>query len=271
MERDEDEGRLPGDGGAGDAEGAGAEAPGLVAGPDGEFVALGRVQANKHRELQVARTGNRKYFDEAAKAVFLEWFAATCNLSMSAAQAGFNYKTVSKHVLKDPAFAAEVDAAMRLGVMRLKAKSLETKAPPVIGPEGELDAPDIEIGREEAMRLVREHERTLQLGRKKGRTPRVASNAEVEAALVKRLQAYQARVRALRDGGSTGSPPPQDERVRALRDGGSTGSPPPQDERVGDGGSTGSPPPQDERVPDGSSAPAASQPAPPPPSNEGEE
>ncbi|HEX8215661.1 MAG TPA: hypothetical protein VF582_09370 [Allosphingosinicella sp.] len=193
-ERDGDEGRLP-DGGARGAEGAGAETPGLPAGPNGELAPLGRVQANKHRELQVTRPGKRKYFDDAAKAVFLEWFAATCNLSMSAAQAGFNYKTVCKHLLTDPAFKAEVEAATRVAVIRLKAKSLETKAPPVIGPEGELDAPDLEIGREEAARLARDLERTLQPGRKHGRTPRVASNAEVEAALTRELARMAARRR----------------------------------------------------------------------------
>ena len=164
-------------------------------GPD-EGVPLGRIQANRNREVQIARTGGRKLFDEAAKEVFLEWFAASCNLTMSAEQAGFNYKTVSKHYLKYPDFAARMDEAMRLGVMRLKAKSLEAKGPPKPGVEGELDAPELDdVGREEAMRLVREHERTLHYGRKQGRTPRAASNAEVDEALAKRLEALARRMR----------------------------------------------------------------------------
>ena len=169
-----------------------------------EGVPLWRIQAGKHREIQIARTGGRKLFDEEAKETFLEWFGATCNLSMSAEQAGFNYKTVSKHYLKDPGFAARVDEAMRLGVMRLKAKSLEAKGEPKVGPEGELDAPGLDdLSREEAMRLVREHERTLTQGRKQGRTPRVASNAEVDEALAKRMAAYAARLKRAGD-------PPQD-------------------------------------------------------------
>ena len=164
---------------------------------DEEEVPQGRLQGGRNRELQVARTGGRKLFDAEARGVFLEWFGATCNMSLSAEQAGFSYKTVSKHYLKDPAFAAELDEAMRLGVMRMKANSLETKAPAVIRPDGELDAADLgDIDREEAMRLVREHERTLTVGRKQGRTPRVASNAEIEAALIKRLAAFAKRVKA---------------------------------------------------------------------------
>jgi hypothetical protein len=216
-----------------ESDGASGEGPGA----EGGGVPDGRLQANKNRALQVARTGGRKLFDEEAKAVFHEWFGATCNLALSAEQAGFNRSTIARHYLADPAFAARMDEAIRLSVVRLKAKSLESKGPPVMGPEGELDAPDLDdIGREEAMRLVREHERTLHFGRKQGRTPRVASNAEVEAALVKRLAAFGKRVI---------------ERDAVLRDSGSTGSPLPQDERKVAG------------------APAAGQPAPPPPPDGG--
>ena len=109
---------------------------------------------------------------------------------------------------------------MQLGVLRAKAKSLETKRKEAEagggGEEDEIEVPDLDIDRDQAMRLVREHERTLLFGRKPGRAPRIASNEEVLQALRKRVKALEARVKrgALRDGGSTGSPPPQDERER---------------------------------------------------------
>jgi hypothetical protein len=46
-----------------------------------------RLQAGKHRDVQVARTGGRKLFGEERRGVFLEWFAATANVSLSAEQA----------------------------------------------------------------------------------------------------------------------------------------------------------------------------------------
>src|SRR5688500_1964036 len=67
----------------------------------------GRIHAGRHRDIQIARTGARKLFDVPAKTIFLEWFAATCNLSWAAEMAGFNYKTVLRHRMNDPDFAAD--------------------------------------------------------------------------------------------------------------------------------------------------------------------
>src|SRR3569623_1256795 len=47
-----------------------------------------RVTPNKNRLDQVRRTGKRKLFDRARKEVFLEWFAGTCNVVLSAEKAG---------------------------------------------------------------------------------------------------------------------------------------------------------------------------------------
>lgn len=157
-----------------------------------------RIHANRNRQVQVARTGGRKLFDEAAKAVFLEWFAATCNQTWSAELAGFNYKTVCRHRMNDPAFAEAWDRAEEQGVARLRAKQLETKRRPLkIGVEGDWDAPEMDdIDPILASQLLREHEgrRRRDGPRKPGRTPRVATNAEVRAALVKRLAVYGVRV-----------------------------------------------------------------------------
>ena len=184
-----------------------------------------RIQRNRNRPLQIARTGRRKLFNKERRKIFLEWFGATCNMGWAAEKAGVNYKTVSRHILKDSDFAAEVREVMGLAVLRMKAKSLETKkeeakpggAAGDCGDDDEEDfVPDLDVDREQAMRLVREHERTLVLGRKQGRTPRIASNEEVRAEVGKRLRIFQRRVRkwgcVLRDGPSAGSVPPQDER-----------------------------------------------------------
>jgi hypothetical protein len=84
---------------------------------------------------------------------------------------------------------------MRAGVLRVKAISLATRRQEErIGIDGEIDAPELDdVDRDQAMRLVREHERTLHLGRKQGRMPKVATNAEVRAALVKALATFGVR------------------------------------------------------------------------------
>lgn len=157
----------------------------------------GRIQSGRHRDIQMTRSGGRKLFDEAARHVFLEWFAATCNLSWAAERAGFNYKTVLRHRMNDADFAADFDRAMAQGYARLEAKRLETKRQPLkIGIEGDWDAPEIDMSDERVDAILRERGRQLVGEKKAGRTPRVASNAEVREALAGRLRAFRERIRA---------------------------------------------------------------------------
>lgn len=166
-----------------------------------------RVHANKNRIVQIARTGGRRLFDARARSVFLEWFAATCNVKLSAERAGINYKTAFKHRMNDADFADAWGRALEQGYARIEAKLLETRAAAApIGIEGDLDAPELEtIDPALGLQLLREHKRGLPgsgLPAKQGRRPRVASNAEVRAALVKRLAAYGVRVTAGQEGDS---------------------------------------------------------------------
>jgi hypothetical protein len=158
-----------------------------------------RVQPNKHRAVQLARTGGRKLFDEAAQAVFLEWFAATCNFVWSAERAGFNYKTVMRHRMEDERFRDGCNRAVEQAYARVEAKRLETrkKALP-IGIEGDWDAPEMEEMSPERMdailRAYKLEAKHPDMVRRQGRRPRIASNAEVREALVKRLAAFGIRV-----------------------------------------------------------------------------
>jgi hypothetical protein len=168
-----------------------------------------RVQPNKHRKAQLTQPGKRKLFGRAAKRDFLEWFAATANLGWSARQAGFNYKTVLKHRMKDPAFAADYDRALEQGFARVLAQQLETKiaedAAAPVGIEGDRDVPAMQqMDPERAMLLLREHGRYLAgaragagEARKQGRRPLVATYEEVRGAIAKALAAFEKRVRAM--------------------------------------------------------------------------
>lgn len=161
---------------------------GEMSGDEGERITRGRSR------LQVVRTGERKLFDEGRRAVFLEWFAATCNVKMSAEQAGINYKTAFRHRMQDEEFRAQWNLAEEQGLARIRAKMMETKSRETpIGIEGDLDAPELEeIDPAIAMQLVRDQERR-QAGHNSGGTPRPANSEEVRKALVTRLARFGIR------------------------------------------------------------------------------
>jgi hypothetical protein len=145
--------------------------------------ATDRLHAGHNREIQVVRYPNRKLFNRARKQVFLEWFAATA-------------QTVSKHLMSDPEFAGAYDDALRVSRLRLKAKMLETPKPETpLDPVGEIEPPDIDMLIEKGLAVLREMERAVTLGRNRGAPPRIASNAEVEAAVRKRFKIFAARGR----------------------------------------------------------------------------
>ena len=165
----------------------------------------GRIQPNKHRELQITRAGKRKLFDKKARKAFLEWFAATGNVVWSAQKVGFSDKTVWKHRMNDPRFAEAFDRGFEQSLMRNKARMVERKAKPIAvdGGVGEAELEDCDL--EKAWPLIVEIERAKGRGgggapigrpRNRGRAPRAASNAQVRKELTKRLQAFGRRMRA---------------------------------------------------------------------------
>ena len=79
----------------------------------------------KNRLVQVRRKGKRKLFGKERKEVFLEWFAATCNVRLSAAKAGVHERTVYKHLAKDPEFLDGFVRAVQIGYVRLEARELQ--------------------------------------------------------------------------------------------------------------------------------------------------
>ena len=108
--------------------------------------------------------------------------------------------------MEDPAFAADKERALEVGITRVKAWALE------LGEEAEteieleqVDMKPVNLTPEMALQLVREHERRqaaalkgTAFGPRPGRAPTVASSAEVQAALVKALRRHGDRLRAER-------------------------------------------------------------------------
>ncbi|HEX8667288.1 MAG TPA: hypothetical protein VF727_02825 [Allosphingosinicella sp.] len=85
------------------------------------------MAANKGRRLQARRTGARKLFDARAKAVFLDWFTGTGNLSWASKKAGVHYRTPLRHLVTDPAFREAYEAAEAQSIPRLRAWAAQAK------------------------------------------------------------------------------------------------------------------------------------------------
>jgi len=190
--------------GSGRTEGARKTLP--LSGAERELRSSGgrpRLIRNKRRAIQYAPT-RRKLFKGKVKKTFLEWFAATANISLSARKAGIHYRTVLRHRMEDPVFAGDMERALEVGIVRVRAWALE------LGEEAgtefdsaAVDMKPVNLTPEMALQLLREHERRqaamlkgTAFGPRPGRAPTVATSAEVQSELTKALLAYGDRLRA---------------------------------------------------------------------------
>jgi hypothetical protein len=126
-----------------------------------------RIVPNKNRKLQVAPT-RRKLFGAAAKDEFLEWFAATANISLAARKTGFHYRTAIRHWREDEAFGERCEEALKMGYPRLEALALRAAEEALKRALGEPIRGDREPPPEHfrmdpttALQLLREHKRHL--------------------------------------------------------------------------------------------------------------
>lgn len=152
----------------------------------------------KNRLLQVNAKGRRKLFDRARKEVFLEWFAATCNVTLSAAKAGVRTQTVFRHLQTDEDFNEAFQNALQLGYLRLEARTLQEAHAPAYDVRC-LDDEAVEehFDPELALQLLRQHRQNLPGLRERkrvGAPPRPVSNKEIAEALAKRLKGFALRI-----------------------------------------------------------------------------
>jgi hypothetical protein len=168
------------------------------------------VQANKSRLKQAARTGGRKLFDVGRRAIFLEWFAATCNAKLAAEKADIGYHTVFRHRRRDSGFAEAWDAALAQGYAALEAGLLADAltADARSSQTGEQAADIISpLSFEQRMALLREYRRAdgrrgpRGVGKPPTIAPRTATAEEMEKALIKRLKHFAMRVAEADAGG----------------------------------------------------------------------
>ncbi|MFL6846453.1 MAG: hypothetical protein ACJ8ER_16420 [Allosphingosinicella sp.] len=78
------------------------------------------AKARPGRPYRAVRTKRRVRFAGAARQWYLAVLALTCNSDEAARQAGFHPSTVRRNARRDPAFAAERQAALEQGYARLE-------------------------------------------------------------------------------------------------------------------------------------------------------
>jgi predicted DNA-binding protein YlxM (UPF0122 family) len=156
----------------------------------------------------IVRNPRRKLFNRERKGKFLSFFASTGNLGWAAEEAEISRQTVSKHLMSDPEFKAAYEQALEVSRLRLKASLVEIRKPeaPIVI-DGDVEVPDTDMPFDKAIAVLREFEREVKVGRKAGRAPRVASNAEVVKDLTRVVKA-QWRMAERRHGRDGSAPPP---------------------------------------------------------------
>lgn len=171
------------------------------------------VRRGRDGRVQIAKAHARAW-GKRHDALFFAALARTGAIGAAARAAGFSYRAAWERGRTCPAFAEQLREAKAAAVERLEfgliaqgEKALGTDAEP--GWEGDAgeDAAGAETAKRDpqlAMWLVKREDQlragTLKRGAAAGRPPRVATSAEVQAALTKSLKAYGDRLWAERAG-----------------------------------------------------------------------
>jgi len=152
------------------------------------------------------RRGRRGKFTRERKLVFLEHFAATCDLMASAEVAGVGWSTVYAHRRDDPAFAEGMKEAVEIGVARLEAEAARDRLAAMerLRVRGDKKVPREESEREfeRTLAFLREWKRWM-AGAKRGGPPLTKwSFEESLAELEKQLRLFGVRVEREREEGA---------------------------------------------------------------------
>lgn len=156
------------------------------------------VTPGNGRRIQVRKV-REGGFSEEKKQVFLDHLAGCCNVTRAAAAAGVSVVTVNYHRRRDPVFADRCAEALAIGYDGLEAMLVERAAGGgsyLPGPgAGEVPGPGT-MDTELALHLLQL--RRSPPGRRTGRAgyePRRASEKELEAAILAKLDVLDRRLK----------------------------------------------------------------------------
>jgi 3-hydroxyisobutyrate dehydrogenase-like beta-hydroxyacid dehydrogenase len=160
------------------------------------------ISAGKGRLLQVRRGGKGRQFSIKRQLIFLDHFAATCNVTMSAEAAGIDPTTAYRLRRRNEAFRQAWRLAQDQGYVALEA-DLVRRARDLLqdmGTSNEAEHARSGMDAKLAHALLQRHQHSL--GREPGDThPRRSDLAEA----TKRLEKAMARLRLLEEEADAGS------------------------------------------------------------------
>lgn len=150
------------------------------------------VMGGKGRLLVKTKRSCREVSQRSRDAFILS-LSETCNVSLSAEQAGIALSTVYKIRQRDAAFAAAWQRALDDGYQRLEMGLVQAALAAVEGPRPDVsgDRPVVApMTMDQALRLLGRHEGSVRGGRFKANRPgkgRMPTSAETDEAILKRL------------------------------------------------------------------------------------
>lgn len=155
------------------------------------------IARGNQRRRQIRQVATRGWTSEKRQ-TFLDLLAVTCNVQLACAETGMSKRGVYALRRRDPEFAALWREALLMGYDRLEERLLRQAGAGVNDVEfGAGDEPEGPLNAELALILLRNHRPTVEGRRKRPAGPiRRATREEAEAALTKRLDALEKRLKA---------------------------------------------------------------------------
>jgi hypothetical protein len=150
----------------------------------------------------IRSTGKR--WSEEAEAVFLDHLAASCNVSVAAAAAGFTRFTTYKRRRRDPGFAKRWQAALEQGYARIETLLVQRAIEVLEGFEPDPDTPIPVMTVKDAQSLLGVHRRSVEGGpRSRREWARPRSLDEMRDSILRKLEVIEAARRAEQQTSST--------------------------------------------------------------------
>ena len=150
-----------------------------------------RLRADHKDGPQRIRSDGHRW-TEQSEAIFLDSLAGSCNVTWSAAQAGFNEMTAYYHRRRDPGFADRWQSALDHGYVRLEAALLKTATDYL--EHGRASSPIRDMTVTDALHILRLHRATVRGagGRQAGWRSPPRSLDQMRDSILSKLEAIEA-------------------------------------------------------------------------------
>lgn len=146
------------------------------------------ILVGKDGPQRIRSTGKR--WSDEAEAAFLDHLAASCNVTASAAAAGFSSEAIYRRRRNDPAFAQRWQAALEQGYARIEALLVQRAAEALEGFAPDPETPIPEMSVKDALAILGHHRARVEGGpRSRRQWARPRSLDEMRDSILRKLEA----------------------------------------------------------------------------------